>query len=389
MKNKPEFTSFEQMCQRLDALSASKAKLAPEALPQVATLQELQDRAFNEETDEDDYSDTEFSRLYKQALWHDNIMRSSFQYQLDGLLTRRGFEVNRRSISQLADRDVEKAHRLIGNAEADRRCTQQAKDKVEAYFTGVLSDSIADVQWKKLLDEKVGSLLGIKTTQVARDMREHEIVEQHRDRIRRIMAENHIKREICLELFVEPKAVDQLRNIKLAAYTEEKLKSIDEYYSTRDFAACNLTRLPAHNKVQLLRRLLDIFNRDLPPACTPLKAYDLTLKQALYDENEGVSVPDEIWQSYTQGRRTCKGKPTDRRSLIECIATLSKELFGKRFVEKIKTRKRSQSGKQVYNYKTNTVLLDIAIKLMTWQDRGEDIDSEFARLYGSDLSSLS
>ena len=190
-------------------------------------------------------------------------------------------------------------------------------------------------------------------------------------------------------IFVEPKAVDQLRNINLAAYTDEKLKSIDEYYSTRDFAACNLTRLPAHNKVQLLRRLLDIFNRDLPPACTPLKAYDLTLKQALYDENEGVSVPDEIWQSYTQGRRTCKDKPTDRRSLIECIATLSKELFGKRFVEKIKTRKRSQSGKQVYNYKTNTVLLDIAIKLMTWQDRGEDIDSEFARLYGSDLSSLS
>ena len=119
------------------------------------------------------------------------------------------------------------------------------------------------------------------------------------------------------------------------------------------------------------------------------QAYDLTLKQALYDENEGVSVPDEIWQSYTQGRRTCKDKPTDRRSLIECIATLSKELFGKRFVEKIKTRKRSQSGKQVYNYKTNTVLLNIAIKLMTWQDRQEDIDPEFARLYGSDLFTLS
>ena len=38
MKNKPEFTSFEQMCQRLDTLSASKAKLAPEALSQVAAL---------------------------------------------------------------------------------------------------------------------------------------------------------------------------------------------------------------------------------------------------------------------------------------------------------------------------------------------------------------
>ena len=254
---------------------------------------------------------------------------------------------------------------------------QQAKDKVEVYVTGVLSDSIADVQYKKLLDEKVGSLLGIKTTQVAR---EGEIVEQHRNRIHRIMSENPNERDICLEIFVEPKAVDQLRNIKLAAYTEEKLKSIDEYYSTKDFAACNLTRLPANNKVQLYRRLLDIFNRDLPPTCTPLKAYDLTLKQAWYDENEGVSVPDEIWRYYTQGRKTCKGKPANRKGLIECIVTLSKELFGKRFVEKTETRK--EGAKKVYNYKTNKALLGMAVKLMSWTDRLDDIDAEFARLYG-------
>ena len=377
MKNTPEFTSFEQMCQRLDALSASKALLAPEAVSQVATLQELQDRAFNEETDEDDYSDTEFSRLYKQALWHDNIMRSSFLHQLDGLLKSRGFEVNRRSISQMANRDVEKAHRLIGNAEADRRCNQQAKAKVEAYFTGVLSDSIADVQCKKRLDEKVGSLLGIKSTQVAR---EAEMVEQHRERIHRFVSENPNEREICLEIFVEPKAVDQLRNIKLTAYTEEKLESIDEYYSTKDFAVCNFTRLPANNKVQLLRRLLDIFNRDLPPTCTPLKAYDLTLKQALYHENEEVSVSDEIWQHYTQGRKTCKGKPANRKGLMECIVTLSKELFGKRFVEKTETRK--EGAKKVYNYKTNKALLNMAVKLMSWTDRLDGIDAEFARLYG-------
>ena len=49
------------------------------------------------------------------------MITSSFQYQLDGLLTRRGFEVNRRSISQLANRDVEKAHRLIGKAHWQRR----------------------------------------------------------------------------------------------------------------------------------------------------------------------------------------------------------------------------------------------------------------------------
>ena len=168
--------------------------------------------------------------------------------------------------------------------------------------------------------------------------------------------------------------------IKLAAYTDEKLKSIDEYYSTRDFAACNLTRLPAHNKVQLLRRLLDIFNSDLPPTCTPLKTYDLTLKQALYVENERDSVPDEIWRYYTQGRKTCKGKPANRKGLMECIFTLSKELFGKRFVEKTETCK--QGAKKVYNYKTNEDLLNMAVKLMSWTDRLDDIDAEFARLHG-------
>ena len=31
-----------------------------------------------------------------------------------------------------------------------------------------------------------------------------------------------------------------------------------------------------------------------------MKTYDLTLKQALYDENERVSVPDEIWHANEQ-----------------------------------------------------------------------------------------
>ena len=111
-----------------------------------------------------------------------------------------------------------------------------------------------------------------------------------------------------------------------------------------------------------------------------MKTYYLTLKQALYDENERVSVPDEIWRYYTQGRKTCKGKPANRKGLMECIFTLSKELFGKRFVEKTETCK--QGAKKVYNYKTNEALLNMAVKLMSWTDRLDDIDAEFARLHG-------
>ena len=53
---------------------------------------------FNKQTGEDEYSDSEFSQLYKNALWHDNVMRSAFLHNLDRLLTSRGFNVQRRSM---------------------------------------------------------------------------------------------------------------------------------------------------------------------------------------------------------------------------------------------------------------------------------------------------
>ena len=120
----------------------------------------------------------------------------------------------------------------------------------------------------------------------------------------------------------------------------------------------------------------------------PLKAYDLTLKQCSYDEDERISVSDDIWRLYLQGRRTCKVKPTNRRGLMQCIAALAKELFGKRFLEKTETCKRGKGVKKMYNYKTNTAILNIAMKIMAWQDRQEDIDPEFARLYGPYLLTL-
>ena len=63
---------------------------------------------------------------------------------------------------------------------------------------------------------------------------------------------------------------------------------------------------------------------------------------------------------------------------MECIFTLSKELFGKRFVEKTETRK--EGAKKVYNYKTNKALLGkallgMAVKLMSWTDRLDELNS--------------
>ena len=79
---------------------------------------------------------------------------------------------------------------------------------------------------------------------------------------------------------------------------------------------------------------------------------------------------------------------------FNCIAALAKELFGKRFLEKTETCKRRKGVKKMYNYKTaktNTAILailNIAMKIMAWQDRQEDIDPEFARLYGPYLLTL-
>jgi len=379
MKNMTEFTSYEQMCQRLDTLLASKAKLTPEALSRVDALQELQDCTFNEATDEDDYSDNEFSKLYKQAIWHDNKMRSSFLYQLDGLLESRGFRVNRRPISQMANRGVGKACELISNDQADLLDAQRTRDRVDAYFKGHLRDSREDLQLKEYLDLKVGTLRGMRVIDIQKRVEWAEI-EYQRKEIATYMNDNPMDRRAYLDVFSEHRGVSFLLNIKYAAFTDQKLLEQQTREMTKDFAECSLHSILS--KARLYRSLLDIFNRDLPPQCAPLKPYDLTLKQTSYDEMDEIEVPDVIWQHYTHGRRIrkrCKDRPTNRRDVMQCITTLARELFGGRFVEKTETRKKG--GKKGYNYKTNETAIKIATKIMKWTYTRDEIDPEFARRY--------
>ena len=219
-------------------------------------------------------------------------------------------------------------------------------------------------------------------------------IEYWRKKIGTLMVDNPDDQQVYLDIFSESQGVNRLRNIKYAAYTDAKLLWMDEMARTKDFADCNLINTQAnhnqHTKAQLLRRLLDIFNSDLPPECTPLKAIDLTLKQASYDESKSIDVPEAIWQYYMHGRRTRgkqKNKPKDRRGLMDCIVTLSKELFGNKYVEKKKTRARQkEETKNVYNYTTNKTVIRVAVKIMCWKDCTEyDIEPEFARLYHPSL----
>ena len=109
----------------------------------------------------------------------------------------------------------------------------------------------------------------------------------------------------------------------------------------------------------------------LPTLC--LKSYDLTLKQASYDENESIRVPDAVWarlQHTLLKMRRPRPRPVTRRSLMDCIFILSVELLGKHFTTRKKTRKRALTAlkedatQNVYNYETDQVALGLVIKLM-------------------------
>jgi hypothetical protein len=237
----------------------------------------------------------------------------------------RGFNINRQSISQMPARHVVKARIVISNTEADRLCTQQAEAKVKAYFEERLSDSSEDKHQKGLLDCKVGLLRGMSVVDIQKN-KEWAEIEYWRKKIDTLMVDNPDDQQVYLDIFSESQGVNRLRNIKYAAYTDAKLLWMDEMARTKDFADCNLINTQAnhnqHTKAQLLRRLLDIFNSDLPPECTPLKAFDLTLKQASYDESKSIDVPEAIWQYYMHGRRT-RGK----QHTIE--GTFRKQICGK------------------------------------------------------------
>ena len=121
--------------------------------------------------------------------------------------------------------------------------------------------------------------------------------------------------------------------------------------------------------MQRLRQLIAAFNRDMLPTLS-LKSYDLTLKQASYDENERSEISDLVWgklQHTLLKMRRPRPRPVTRRSLMDCIFILSVDLFGEHFTTKKKTRKRASKKcgtENVYNYETDRVAMGQVIKLM-------------------------
>ena len=110
-------------------------------------------------------------------------------------------------------------------------------------------------------------------------------------------------------------AVRHYLNLKLAIATDERLHANAERNAENDYRICTLDS--NNSRVQLQRQLITAFNHGVLPALC-LKSYDLTLKQASYDEGERIEIPEEVW-----GRLRCacvkmrrpRPRPTNRRNL--------------------------------------------------------------------------
>ena len=174
----------------------------------------------------------------------------------------------------------------------------------------------------------------------------------------RQMDANPDHRQLYLRLLTDSQTVRHYLNLKLAISTDEKLQANAERNFENDFGICTLEN--SNSRVQLLRQLIAAFNRDMLPTLW-LKSYDLTLKQASYDENESIQVPDKVWarlQHTLLKMRRPRPRPVTRRSLMHCIFILAVDLFGKHFTTKKKTCKRRDALKSnVYNYETDCVAL--------------------------------
>jgi hypothetical protein len=147
MRNCPVWHTLEEMSQSFDSLEKNTKAMG--------IMKELQLVNENDCTGEYEYSESRFSKLYKEHLWMDNMMRSSFLYTLDRLLEMRGFQVTRPVIGPREDYDWEPIEDLV-KQEKEERDGKTKKNKPvalkgvgKAYDRnnnpGMIADVIGDV----------------------------------------------------------------------------------------------------------------------------------------------------------------------------------------------------------------------------------------------------
>jgi hypothetical protein len=330
MRNCPVWHTLEEMSQSFDSLEKNTKAMG--------IMKELQLVNENDCTGEYEYSESRFSKLYKEHLWMDNMMRSSFLYTLDRLLEMRGFQVTRSEITEVSGTyDWDPIEHLV---------KQEKEEKFENYLNNSLTG--ADRKYEECLDRRLKTL------------------HRSKDELRELTDSNPDHKKIYMEIFTDAKTFENNKNVALALFTDDKLKK-NENDSKGEYAIHRLQTLTV--KCLLLRKMIAVMNDGMSPQ---LKPHDLTLLQSDYDEDESINAPDEVWQSYKHHKRTTQEKPQTRKSWMMCIFLLAKDVFGGRFIRRKETSKRAKSEKRCYNYFTDKQVVEVAIELMNWNLRNLD-----------------
>ena len=346
MRNCPEWATrdvhtFKEMSQSFDRDGA--------------IMRELMSVTENRYTGEYEYREGSFSKVYKEHRWMDNMMRSSFLYTLDTLLEMRGFQVIRPEITE-----------VIGTYDWDPikdLAKQEKEEKFESYLNNSLTD--ADRKYEEGLDRRLKTL------------------HRSKDELRKLIDSNPDQsghKDLYVKIFTDAKTFENNKNVVLALYPDDKLRKKDERIGEVEYDILRQQTLT--KKCRLLREMIAVMNDGMTPQ---LKPYDLTLLQSDYDEDESINASDEVWQQYKhhkqfkQRRRITEEKPQTRKSWMECIFSLFRDVFGNTFTVR---RETSKSGKRCFNYVTQKQVMEVAIELMNWnlQNLG-DIAQEIVQTY--------
>ena len=351
MINKPQYRTYEEMCNELD--SACKSLNSSR---DIETLHEWQDQRLDSDTNDIEctiYSDNAYSTLYKKALFHDNVMRSSFLYNLDGLLESRGFEVHRQT-QYVAKTKKESTWK--------QECDVLNRQDDEADFKAYIEDVPLDPAKKRRFDEKLAVLKGMKGSEAPHIM---PYINFQRLRLRDLVQNNPDDlSQYIVDIFTDERAFTHFLNLRFLFYTDKKLEELYKNLLRKDYAV-NIVD-DCINRVILLRRMLDVWNHNLPED-VHLAPFDLTIKQSSYDEDETIEVSNGIMQQYNVKRRDQKPQPGTRKELMNYIFRLARDVFGKHFCYKKRTRKAAKSSMgNVYNYLTNSALLQLWVEVWDW-----------------------
>ena len=333
MRNRPTWSTRHDFATSIDSLKNS--------LESMHVLNNLRDSSFNECEGTYGYSENSFSELYKMDQWNDNMMRSSYMYNLDRLLQDRGFKVIRPGFRK----KLEEMREQCNWAPIRELVEHERQEQFKLYLKNNLADS---GKLTECLDRRLDTLRRTKEELLA------------------LIDANPAYEASITEVCTDARSFEHNKNLVLALYTDEKLRRAYDYEGTTNYDM-NRQHAPTA-KCLLLRAMLAVMNRGMS---VQLKTYDLTLSQTQYDEDEQVEVPDNIWKLYRYHMRTRKSeKPQTRKAWMMCVYLLAKDLFGARFIKRLETSRggnRANGGVRCYNFQTDKSVVDLAIDLIDWR----------------------